>query len=54
MTEDIIDKLKFPNLWQTPSILKLVDQPTIKPKGIVEDIVISINYLESLVDFMVV
>ena len=46
-------KLKFPGLWPTPTILQMVNRSTIKPKRVVEDIVVSIYSWEYPTDFMI-
>jgi hypothetical protein len=37
----------------TPTILQLVDRSTIKLEGVLEDIKVSLDFWEYLVDFMV-
>jgi hypothetical protein len=46
MTMETMEKLKSTNLWQTPTILQMVDRSTIKPEGILEDVVISVDSWE--------
>jgi hypothetical protein len=38
---------------RTPTILQLADRSTIKPEGILKDVVISMDSWEYLTDFMV-
>jgi hypothetical protein len=42
MTKETMDRLKLPSLWQTPTILQLANQSTVKPKGILEYVVVSV------------
>jgi hypothetical protein len=53
MTKYTMDKLQLSNLRNTPTILQLVDRSTIKPKGVLEDIIVSLDSWEYPVDFMV-
>lgn len=35
-----MEKNKFPSLQPTPTVLQMVDKSTIKPKGVIENIVV--------------
>jgi hypothetical protein len=39
-----MEKLKWTNLQQTPIVLQMADQSIIKLEGILEDVVISIDF----------
>jgi hypothetical protein len=53
MTKDTMNKLQLSNLRNTPTILQLADRSTIKPEGILEDIIVSLDSWEYPIDFMV-
>ena len=52
MIETII-KLGLTNLRPTPTILELADRSTIRPEGILDDLVISVDSWEYPADFLV-
>lgn len=43
MTKETMKKIQLTNIWPTPIVLQLVDISTIKPKGVMEDDIISID-----------
>jgi hypothetical protein len=53
MTRETMQALGLTGLRETPTILQLADRSTIKPEGILEDVVISVDSWEYLTDFMV-
>jgi len=54
MRKDTILKLKLQgSLRKTTTVLQLADHSTMTPKGIVEDLMASIDSLEYLADFLV-
>ena len=53
MTSETLNLLGLKNLRPTPMILELDDRSTIRPEGILEDVVISITSLEYPADFLV-
>jgi hypothetical protein len=53
MSRQTMDQLKLPNLLFTPTLLQLADRSIIKPDGVLEDIPVSLDYWEYLVDFMI-
>jgi hypothetical protein len=42
MMPETVQALGLRGLWETPTVLQLADRSTIKPEGILEDVVISI------------
>lgn len=48
-----MDSLRLPNLQYTPTLLQLEDRSVIKPDGVLEDVCVSLDSWEYLVDFMV-
>ena len=53
MTIETIRKLGLTNLRPTPTVLELADRSTIKPEGILDDLVISVDSWEYPADFLV-
>ena len=53
MTKDIVKKLKIEGLRATPTILQLADSSTITPNGMIENIVVTLDSLEYLANFMI-
>ena len=53
MTIETVRKLGLANLWPTPAILELADMSTIKTEGILDDLIVSVDSWEYLVDFLV-
>ena len=53
MTIETVRKLGLTNLRPTPTILELADRSTIKPEGILDDLVISVDSWEYHADFFV-
>ena len=53
MTIETVQKLGLTNLKPTPTILELTDRSTIKPEGILDDLVVSIDSWEYLAEFLV-
>ena len=55
MTTIVLEVLQLGQFLQpTPSILELADRTTVKPVGVLEDIIVSVASWEYPVDFMVV
>ena len=53
MTIETVRKLGLTNLRPTPTVLELADRSTIKPEGILDDLVISVDSWEYPADFLV-
>ena len=53
MTKDTMKKLKIEGLRATPTILQLANSSTITPDGMIENIVVTLDSLEYLADFMI-
>jgi hypothetical protein len=53
MTHETMQALGLTGLRGTPTVLQLTDRSTIKPEGILEDVVISVDSWEYPTDFMV-
>jgi len=53
MSKQTMEQLKLPNLLYTPTLLQLVDRSVIKPDGVLEDILVSLDSWEYHVDFMI-
>ena len=53
MTIEIVWKIGLTNIQPTPTILELADRSTIKPKGILDDLIISVDSWEYPADFLV-
>ena len=53
MTIDTVRKLGLTNLRPTPTILELADRSTIKPEGILNNLVILVDSWEYPADFLV-
>jgi hypothetical protein len=53
MTKGTMEELKLFNLHHTPTVLQLADRSTIKPEGVLEDIIVSLDSWEYPMDFMV-
>ena len=54
MKKDTMLKLNLQgSLRKTTTVLQLADGSTVTPKGIVEDVMVSIDYWEYPVDFLV-
>ena len=53
MTKDTMNKLKIEGLRATPTVLQLVDSSTITLDGMIENIVVTLDSLEYLADFMI-
>ena len=53
MTIETVRKLGLTNLRPTPSVLELADRSTIKPEGILDDLIILVDSWEYLADFLV-
>jgi hypothetical protein len=53
MTKKTMEQLQLLNLRPTPTVLELVDQSKIKPEGVLDDIIVSLDSWEYPIDFMV-
>ena len=53
MTIETVRKLGLTNLKPTPTILELADRSTIKPEGILDDLIISVDSWEYPTNFLV-
>ena len=53
MTIETVRKIGFTNIRPTPTILELADRSTIKPEGILDDLVVSVDSWEYPTDFLV-
>jgi hypothetical protein len=52
MKHNTMQSLGLIGLRETPTILQLSDRSTIKPEGILEDVMIFVDLWEYLADFM--
>ena len=43
MRKQTMEQLKLPNLLYTPTLLQLADRSVIKPDGVLEDILVSLD-----------
>ena len=48
-----MEQLKLPNILYIPTLLQLADRSVIKPDGVLEDILVSLDSWEYPVDFMI-
>lgn len=48
-----MEQLRLHHIRPTPVVLEFVDQSKIKPKGVLDDVVVSINSWEYPIDFIV-
>ena len=53
MAIEIVRKLGLTNLRTTPTVLELADRSTIKPKGILDDLIILVDSWEYAANFLV-
>ena len=53
MTIKTIQKLGLTNIWPTPTILEITHRSTIKPMGILDDLVVSVGSWEYPMGFLV-
>jgi hypothetical protein len=53
MTKDILQQMNVKNLRPTPTFLQLANSSIVKPDGIVEDLVVTLESWEYLADFMI-
>jgi hypothetical protein len=53
MTMETMQNLHIGNLRPTPMVLELADRSKIKPEGVIEDIIVSLDSWEYPVDFMI-
>ena len=53
MTKDTMKNLKIEGLRATPTILQLANSSIVTPTGMIENIVVTLDSLEYLVDFMI-
>jgi len=53
MSKQTMEQLKLPNLLYTPTLLQLANRAVIKKDGVLEDISVSLDSWEYLVDFMI-
>ena len=53
ITMETVKKLGLTNIRPTPTILELADRSTIRPEGILDDLVISVDSWKYPVDFLV-
>ena len=51
MTKEVLSQLHIIGLRETPTILYLIDSSTIKPNGMIEDVIVTLNSWEYLVGF---
>jgi len=49
-----MEKLQLENLWHTPTILELADKSRVKPTRVLDDIIVTLDSLDYLVDFLVI
>ena len=53
MTMETLCNLKIYNIRPTPTILELADRSKVKPEGVVDDVIVSIDSWEYPVDFII-
>lgn len=53
MTMDTMQQLNITNLRPTPTVLQIADSSTVRPDGMVEDIVVTLDSWEYPTDFMI-
>jgi hypothetical protein len=53
MTMETMQNMNICNLRPTPTILEMADRSRVKPKGVVDDIIVSLDSWEYPVDFVV-
>ena len=53
MTREVLLRLNIIGIRDTPKILQLVDNSTVKPKGMIEDIIVTLDALDFPSDFVV-
>ena len=53
MTMETLRNLKIYNIRPTPTILELTDRSKVKPEGVVDDVIVSIDSWEFPVDFII-
>lgn len=53
MTKRTMDQIGLVHTHPTPTVLELVDRSKIKPKGVLDDVIVSLYFWEYLVDFIV-
>ena len=53
MTKQTMDQLRLSHLRPTPTVLELADRSKIKPEGVLEDVIISLDSWEYPTDFIV-
>ena len=53
MTIETLKQLRLSNLRPTPTILEMADRSTIKPEGVVDNVVVSVDSWEYLANFVV-
>lgn len=53
MTKDVMQQLNITSLRSTPMVLQLADSSIVRPEGMVEDIVVTLNSWEYSVDFII-
>ena len=52
MTKQTMDQIRLSHLRPTPTVLELVDRSKIKPEGVLDDVIISLDSWEYPVDFI--
>ena len=53
MTMETLCNLKIYNIRPTPTILELADKSKVKPEGVVDDVIVSIDSWEYPIDFII-
>jgi len=53
VTKEVLLRLSIIGLRDTPTIIQLVDNSTIKPDGMIEDIIVTLDSLDFPSDFVV-
>ena len=53
MTMETLRNMKIYNIRPTPTILELADRSKVKPEGVVDDVIVSIDSWEYPVDFII-
>ena len=53
MTMETLCNLKIYNIWPTPTMLELTDRSKVKPEGVVDDVIVSIDSWEYPIYFII-
>jgi hypothetical protein len=54
ITLETLNQMRLHNILPTPTVFELTDQSKLRPKGILEDVIVSLDSWEYLVDFYII